>query len=483
MKPSILALTRLTSYIVSLALLFSLIPILPTQAVSDDDSDLPDIEQMSEALDEMLEEDLTIDFDGDIDELNNLLEAFSDSFDQGEDGEIDLGIGTPSGYMPKGISSAVAMVGKKKLTNANVNLSTNNIVADFVDIFKALGGKLKKDSKTKGVVYKLNGIDKVYTSYEKQNKKRVTVDSVIDLFKVKKYFKVRQYTLDGTKADGTKVVQYERLEKLPKPKKHKYSTKTKEFMIGMGNSFTEVIESGFWVWTMRILLGFRVDKPYKPSKLESPKSYYMGRVTGDILALAVGLGETIMGAMMIATAVAGGGATTVMSGGTMVIAGVAITIAGITAGSAIAADGSLVAVNAMFAANNDLTKMKTFTKGSDNLKVADLARQVSYTHKKPERCTQFAEAFKKLLDKAGFKYDIIRIDSTYNPIESSIDGKVLAVGHRGDWSSFHYGIKVGDTIYDNIWYNGVPFKWWLENLRVGKTDVISYKIVKEIINH
>lgn len=106
---------------------------------------------------------------------------------------------------------------------------------------------------------------------------------------------------------------------------------------------------------------------------ESDYDYYLGRVAGDIVAMASGEGASIWGILEMGGSIIGGGAVTIGSGGTLAIGGVVIVADGVAIGAATTAAG--VGIMAMAARNfgsdwNDLEgasrgrKGETFRGGS-----------------------------------------------------------------------------------------------------------------------
>jgi RHS repeat-associated protein len=82
---------------------------------------------------------------------------------------------------------------------------------------------------------------------------------------------------------------------------------------------------------------------------ESDYDYFLGRVAGDIVAMASGEGASIWGILEMGGSIIGGGAVTIGSGGTLTIGGVVIVAEGVAIGAATTAAG--VGIMAMAARN------------------------------------------------------------------------------------------------------------------------------------
>lgn len=52
-------------------------------------------------------------------------------------------------------------------------------------------------------------------------------------------------------------------------------------------------------------------------------------------------------------------------------------------------------------------------------------------------------------------------------------------------NGYHYGIKVGDTIYDNMTPEGMGFTSWLDDLGLTSQpkEIIWWSTVSEILNY
>ena len=86
-----------------------------------------------------------------------------------------------------------------------------------------------------------------------------------------------------------------------------------------------------------------------------------------------------------------------------------------------------------------------------NKPVAKIIDKISKTLKQNGKCNQFATELTKRLDKAKIKYEIIRVDSNSGIIYSDKVGMAISS------NSYQYGIKIGNTIYDNMTEFGMSF--------------------------
>ena len=91
------------------------------------------------------------------------------------------------------------------------------------------------------------------------------------------------------------------------------------------------------------IVSWALDQLGKDIDLYSPDSnedYYLGRMIGDVLCMAISAGEGAWGIMEILGSVVAGGAVTVGSGGTLTAGGITISVIGVTAG-AVAVSGAI----------------------------------------------------------------------------------------------------------------------------------------------
>jgi len=91
-------------------------------------------------------------------------------------------------------------------------------------------------------------------------------------------------------------------------------------------------------------------------------------------------------------------------------------------------------------------------------------------------CDEFAKALVEKLNQAGIKFEIIRIDSRVGIYSDKYGSSI------GD--KFHYGIRIGNMVYDNLTLAGMKCEDWLADLGAnGEFADITWRIVKEILNN
>ena len=113
--------------------------------------------------------------------------------------------------------------------------------------------------------------------------------------------------------------------------------------------------------------------------------------------------------------------------------------------------------------------------GNSQDKVNEAIKNIPEKDKQLGECDGFAEKLSALLKKAGIDFDIIRIDSDFN-IYSDKAGTVIG-------RKYHYGIRVGDTVYDNLTTIGMSFDDWLDDMGFNEVGGLYWNVVDEIINH
>ena len=96
---------------------------------------------------------------------------------------------------------------------------------------------------------------------------------------------------------------------------------------------------------------------------EDEADYYLGRMIGDVLGIAIGAGMSAMGLAKIIKAISEGAAITVGTGGTAAAAGVTIAVSGVIIGSVELSLGVAVTTQAFSRFDDDLGKYKS-AKGS-----------------------------------------------------------------------------------------------------------------------
>lgn len=92
------------------------------------------------------------------------------------------------------------------------------------------------------------------------------------------------------------------------------------------------------------------------------------------------------------------------------------------------------------------------------------------------KCDQFAIQFTQKLEQLGITFKIIRVDSASGIIYSDKYGEI---GRNG----YHYGIQIGNLIFDNMNLTGMKCETWLFDLGVGQVADMTAKYVIEILSH
>jgi len=351
----------MTSWLLTLALAVSMTADLAVSAKASEIyeptelqwEDMAQIAEEIEAITEILTNEAeTIGYNGDIDELtdalNQLAFTFGASYPESVENTEYLAqsniLSTADGHTIK--------VGSTKLKNAMCDTAKGEITGDYLPVFKALGGKVKVDKKAGGVLYSMNNLTLAYPIAEDPKNITVTVSSILS-----------QYGLDNNKDKMTVTEKHNwrtgitictvTLPKPVLPPKAKHSLNVKEFFKGVTGAATENIQNGFFAWVCKAVTGVTVKKLPAPSSLKDPQSYYLGRVVGHAVSIALGVGGTVVGVAAIIGSIAAGGFTTLMSGGILTIAGLEIAVSGVTGGAAVAVDGSVLVGNAVMAMGND----------------------------------------------------------------------------------------------------------------------------------
>ena len=111
-----------------------------------------------------------------------------------------------------------------------------------------------------------------------------------------------------------------------------------------------------------------------------------------------------------------------------------------------------------------------------NSDIDDAISQVPDDLKQEGKCDGFAQSLVGILKKLGIPYEIIRIDSDFYVYSDKAN---MSIGNK-----YHYGVKIGDFVYDNMTPNGMNFEAWLSDLGLtGEFDGIDWSFVNEILNH
>ena len=112
--------------------------------------------------------------------------------------------------------------------------------------------------------------------------------------------------------------------------------------------------------------------------------------------------------------------------------------------------------------------------GSDSI-VNDIIDCILSALKKYGKCDEFAKILVDSLRENDIPYRIIRIDSKAG-IYSDKAEMIIGI-------EYHYGIQVGDVVYDNMTPKGMKLAKWLEDLglTLGIPD-IEWNYVTQITN-
>ena len=105
-------------------------------------------------------------------------------------------------------------------------------------------------------------------------------------------------------------------------------TTMQDIMQGLASTIDKDVFGGFFTWVIQTITGYNKNYVY-----ESEYDYYLGRVIGGVLSLAIGIGLSIQGALTIIGSIAAGGSIMIGSGGTLAIGGIAISAAGVAEGA------------------------------------------------------------------------------------------------------------------------------------------------------
>ena len=117
-------------------------------------------------------------------------------------------------------------------------------------------------------------------------------------------------------------------------------------------------------------------------------------------------------------------------------------------------------------------KQPCIWKDGSGVSIDSLIDQIPNKFKVLGKCDDFAQSLVDLLEKRGVRYKIIRIDS--------IAG-IYSEKAKKSIGSFHYGIQVGDIVYDNLTTKGMKINDWLTDLGVGCFG-IEWDYSKIIVN-
>ncbi|MBE5951411.1 MAG: hypothetical protein E7260_07415 [Lachnospiraceae bacterium] len=101
----------------------------------------------------------------------------------------------------------------------------------------------------------------------------------------------------------------------------------------------------------------------------------------------------------------------------------------------------------------------------NELEIKNIIKKIPSKGKERGQCDGFAKRLAKALDDKGIDYQIIRVDSDFGIYS---DKAKISVG-----DNYHYGIQIGDMVYDNMTPEGMKLQNWLDDL--GLPQVQSKK--------
>lgn len=112
----------------------------------------------------------------------------------------------------------------------------------------------------------------------------------------------------------------------------------------------------------------------------------------------------------------------------------------------------------------------------DNAIIKDIIDNIPNHLKKRGKCDEFAQCFVDSLVKEGIDYKIIRVESKYY-IYSNKAGMDIGRG-------YHYGVQIGDVVYDNMTTNGMLLDAWFDDLGIiqGVEGPVNWFYTDIIIN-
>ena len=358
---------------------------------------------------------------------------------------------SPNAFIAQAEYGHIIKVGSVKLKVGSYNFLTGEIIGRYEDIFKGLGGKITRDKKTGGVSYKYNGITRLYTILDEPKDEMLSADTVLNMYgmlerkgetKVTTKEKIDKKTQIVLKTIHTITMVKPKLPPKVKVEKN-LAQSTKEFFQGFGSAIVEDVQSGLWVWIVKQVTGLSIKKAPTPASLKDPKAFYLGRVVGHAISVAIGAGESAFGVLTAAAAIGTGGFTALMSGGALSLAGVSISAAGMTAGGVLVADGTTIASKALYSMGADISNYKYCSSGGkipkkvnyDNKQLGDKWGEHMQDYPKLKSHTEY----KKLANEVFSKSDKIIFDSKYNEFYYLKGNDLLRLNPNGDFISLYPG--------------------------------------------
>lgn len=95
-----------------------------------------------------------------------------------------------------------------------------------------------------------------------------------------------------------------------------------------------------------------------------------------------------------------------------------------------------------------------------NTNINKIIDQIPNYLKRIGKCDVFAKSLADQLDQVGIDYKIIRVDSEYGVYS---DKACDTIGN-----GYHYGIQIGNNVYDNMTPQGMNFNEWIHDLGLDK---------------
>ena len=114
-------------------------------------------------------------------------------------------------------------------------------------------------------------------------------------------------------------------------------------------------------------------------------------------------------------------------------------------------------------------------KNDDNLEVDEAIDKLPNNVKQYGACDKFALKLAESLNIKKLKFKIIKVKSDFGIYSDKAE---MIIG-----CDYHYGIQVGNTVYDNITIKGMPFDDWLNDLGLtGEFDSLRWEYVDDIFD-
>jgi hypothetical protein len=274
-----------------------------------------------------------------------------------------------AGIDPLSLTVYNVRVGSRRLARGTYNPSTQRITGDYISIFRGLGGKIRRDKRSGGVVYELNNVRAFYTSAMEPALVTVSMSSVLQMFDLpaSNYSITEGNSRHNTRTGVTTVdVRVRTVVKPARMERIRATPAFRDFFIGVGSAIQDNVDSRFLMWVIRSVTRITQRPTVNRSSIKNLNAFYMGRVVGGVIAAAFSAGEALLGISLIIGSLAGGGFTSLMSGGTLTIAGAAVGLAGVTVGGALVVQGGVAASRALAGAVMDFNAIAFYRNNGNN---------------------------------------------------------------------------------------------------------------------